>query len=348
MIAKTTAVLFICLAVVTALFTRPVAAETVADFYKGKTLTMVVGFPPGGLNDLSARLVVRHMVKYLPGNPRQILQNMPGAGGLTSTNYLYNIAPKDGTYVGGILRSIPQTAYLGDPNIHFDPAKFAWLGSTSSFADDAYALFIMDNRPIKSWEDLKVPGKRVMLGAVGVDIKLTFSLFTKDALGLNVDITHGYQGTAQLFLAMQNGEIDGQFNSLSSTKAAQSALWRDRKFRALVQYGRTTRHPELPDAPTGREIVKNPNDLALLTFVEVPLYMSLPFAAPPGVPHDRIAALRAAFDQANRDPDFLAEAARSELDVSPIDGEQVAKLVKDMSKVPPDIVEKFKMISTLR
>jgi len=339
---------FVVLALAATLLARPAAADAVADFYKGKTLTVVVGFPPGGLNDISARLVARHIVKYLPGAPRSLVQNMPGAGGLTSTNFLYNIAPKDGTTIGGILRSIPQTAYLGDPNIRFDPAKFLWLGSTSSFADDAYALFIMASRPITSWEDLKRPGKRLMIGAVGVDIKLTFSLFTKEALGLNVDITHGYQGTAQLFLAMQNGEIDGQFNSLSSTKAAQSALWRDKQFRVLVQYGRATRHAELPDAPTGREIVTNPEDLALLTFVEAPLYMSLPFAAPPGVPAERIAALRAAFDQAHKDPEFLAEAARSELDVSPINGDQVAKLVDDMSKVPPAVVEKFKTISTLR
>jgi tripartite-type tricarboxylate transporter receptor subunit TctC len=327
---------------------RPAVADDVGDFYRGKTLTMLVGFPPGGLNDLSARLVARTMVKYLPGNPRQVVQNMPGAGGLTSTNHLYNIAPKDGTYVAGILRSIPQTAYLGDANIRFDPAKFNWLGSTSSFADDAYALFIMSNRPVKSWVDLTATPKPVMIGAVGVDIKLTFSLFVRDILKGNVAVTHGYRGAAELFLAMQNGEIDSQFNSLSSTKAAQAALWRDGAFRALVQFGRQTRHPELPDAPTGRELVTNDADKALLAFVEAPLYMSLPFAAPPGVPPERVRALRDAFDKAHKDPEFLAEAQRSELDVSPIDGDAVGRLVADMSKAPPDVLKRFEAISTLR
>ncbi|HTI86363.1 MAG TPA: tripartite tricarboxylate transporter substrate-binding protein [Alphaproteobacteria bacterium] len=345
--ARATVVILCVLAMAVGL-SRPAAADDVAEFYKGRTLTMVVGFPPGGLNDLSARLVARYMVKYLPGSPRQVVQNMPGAGGLTSTNYLYNVAPKDGTVVAGILRSIPQTAYLGDPNIRFDPAKFNWLGSTSSFADDAYALFIMSDRPVKSWAALKATQKPVMIGAVGVDIKLTFSLFVRDILKGNVAVTHGYRGAAELFLAMQTGEIDSQFNSLSSTKAAQGTLWRDGKFRALVQFGRQTRHPELPDAPTGQELVSNPDDLALLKFTEAPLYMSLPFAAPPGVPAERIKALRAAFDKAHKDPDFLAEAAKSELDVSPIDGDAIARLVEDMSKAPPAIVKKFEAISTLR
>jgi tripartite-type tricarboxylate transporter receptor subunit TctC len=337
-----------CAIAAAALLARSASADGVADFYKGKTLTMLVGFPPGGLNDLSARLVARYLVKYLPGNPRQVVQNMPGAGGLTSTNYLYNIAPKDGTYLAGILRSIPQTAYLGDPNVRFDPKKFIWLGSTSSFADDAYAMIIMADRPIKSWQELRQPGKKIMLGAVGADIKLTFSLFTRDIMGLNVGITHGYVGAAQLFLAMQNGEVDGQFNSLSSTRAAQAALWRDKRFRALLQFGRTTRHPELPDTPTGREIVKDPGDLALLAFAEAPLYMSMPFAAPPGTPQDRVAALREAFAKAHKDPGFLADAAKSELDVSPINGTAVANLIDEISKASPAVVERYKAISTLR
>ncbi|MGE5540306.1 MAG: Bug family tripartite tricarboxylate transporter substrate binding protein [Gemmatimonas sp.] len=326
----------------------PAAADDVADFYRGKQLTMMVGFPPGGLNDLSARLVARYMVKYLPGSPRQVVQNMPGAGGLTVVNYLYNVAAKDGTVVAGILRSIPQTAYLGDPNIRFDVAQFNWLGSTSSFADDAYALFIMSDRPVKSWADLKAAQKPVMIGAVGADIKLTFSLFVRDILKGNIAVTHGYRGAAELFLAMQNGEIDSQFNSLSSTKAAQGTLWRNGAFRGLVQFGRQTRHPELPDAPTGRELVTNDDDRALLAFAEAPLYMSLPFAAPPGVPAERVQALRAAFDKAHTDPDFLAEAAKAELDVSPIDGAAVAKLVADMSTASPALLKRFEAISTLR
>ena len=346
MAKKNTAALWLGLALTAAMLAPPASADPVEDFYKGKTITMLVGFPPGGLNDISARLVARHIVKYIPGTPRQVVQNMPGAGGLTSTNYLYNVAPQDGTYVGGILRSIPQSVYAGDSNARFDPTKFAWLGSTSSFKDDAYAMIIMADRPIKSWEDLKTPGKRVRFGAVGEDIKLAFSLFVKDIMKLNVDVTHGYLGAPQLFLAMQNGEIDGQFNSVTSTKAGQPNLWRDGKFRSLLQFGRTTRLADIPDVPTAREIVKDPNDLALLSFAEAPLYMSLPFAAPPNTPADRIRALRKAFDQTHTDPDFLAEAAKSDLDISPIDGDKVAQLVGEMKTASPDIIEKFKRIST--
>lgn len=325
-------------------FLAPAFADSVAEFYKDKTITMLVGFPPGGLNDISARLVARHIVKHLPGNPRQVVQNMPGAGGLTATNYLYNVAPKDGTHLAGILRSIPQSTILDRANARFDPAKFVWLGSTSSFANDAYAMTIMADRPIKSWQDIKGTGRKVHLGAVGPDSKTQFAVLSREVLGLDVTITMGYPGAAQLFLAMQHGEIDGQFNSISSTRAGQKALWDARKFHAIVQYGRTTRHPELPDTPTARELITNPDDLPLLALIEAPFYMSLPFAAPPGTPPDRAAALRAAFDKAHKDAEFIAEATKAELDVSPIDGAAVDKLVHDMSLVPEAVLTRYRKI----
>lgn len=321
------------------------ASESVADFYRGKTLVMLVGFPPGGLNDLGARIVARYMAKNLPGNPSQVVQNMPGAGGLTSTNYLYNVAPKDGTYVAGILRSIPQSASLDRANVRFEVDKFNWLGSTSSFGDDAYSLTIMANRPITSWQDIKGGAKRVRLGAVGPDSKVLFAKFCRDIMGLNVDITQGYPGAGQIFLAMQGGEIDGVFNGIASTRAVQKTLWNEKQFRVLIQFGRMTRHPDLPDVPTARELFTNAEDLALLEFLEAPFYMSLPFAAPPGIPADRAAALREAFDKAHKDPEFIAEATRAELDVSPINGEAVAKLVSALNNTPPAVVERYRKIS---
>lgn len=319
------------------------------DFYKGKNLTMIVGYAPGGINDIAARLVGRYMVKYLPGDPNLVVQNMPAASGISAINHMYNVAPKDGTTVSIIGRAIPQLAFLGDTNIRFVPDKFTWLGSISSYADDAYPIFIMADRPVKSVSDIGQGGKKIVLGAVGPgSTNLTFALIAKDVLKLNIDVVRGYTGAAPMFLAMQSGELDGQVVGFGSLKAGQKSLWENKQVRALVQFGRSTRHRDLPDAPTGQELAKNAEDLTLIKFAEAPFYMALPFIAPPGLPPDRVQLLRTAFEHAYKDQAFIAEAARLDLDVSPIDGDAVAKLVKEMSAASPGILDRFKTVSGLR
>jgi tripartite-type tricarboxylate transporter receptor subunit TctC len=331
-------------------FTGSARADAIADFYKGKTVSMIVGYAPGGINDISARLVGRYIVKHIPGEPNMVVNNMPAASGIAAINHMYNVAQKDGSVISIIGRAIPQLAYMNDPNIRFDPNKFVWLGSISSYADDAYPIFIMADRPIKSWEELKVPGKKIVLGAVGPgSTNLTFALIAKDTLHLNVDVIRGYTGAAPLFLAMQRGEIDGQVVGLGSLKAGQKTLWEQHKFRALIQFGRTTRHRDLPDAPTGRELAAgDPDALALIAFSEAPFYMALPFIAPPNLPADRAKALQNAFMATMKDPGFVAEAQKLDLDVSPIDGAAVAKLVHDMASTPPAVIDAFKTVSGLR
>jgi tripartite-type tricarboxylate transporter receptor subunit TctC len=341
----------VALAVLSAIaLAAPARAQSVAEFYKGKTLTMIVGYAPGGINDIAARLVGRYMVKHLPGKPSHVVNNMPAASGVAAINHMYNVAQKDGTVVSIIGRAIPQLAFLNDPNIRFDPNKFTWLGSISSYADDAYPILIMADRPIKSWEELKEPGKKIVLGAVGPgSTNLTFALIAKDTLKLNIDVIRGYTGAAPLFLAMQRGELDGQVVGLGSAKAGQRSLWDDKQLRALIQFGRTTRHRELPDAPTGREIAAGDKDaLALIAFAEAPFYMALPFIAPPDIPADRARALREAFMATVKDPAFVAESEKLDIDVSPIDGDEVAKLVREMASTPPAVIEAFKNVSGMR
>jgi tripartite-type tricarboxylate transporter receptor subunit TctC len=324
-------------------------AANADDFYKGKNLTMIVGYAPGGINDIAGRLMARYMVKYLPGTPNQVVQNMPAASGIAAINHMYNVAPKDGTTVSIMGRGIPQLAFLGDDNVRFEPNKFTWLGSISSYADDAYPIFIMADRPIKSWQDLKEPGKKIVLGAVGPgSSNLIFALIAKDALKLNIDVVRGYTGAAPMFLAMQSGEIDGQVVGLGSLRAGQRSLWDNKQVRALIQFGRTTRHRELPDAPTGQELATNPEDLALIKFAEAPFYMALPFIAPPGIPAERAKELRSAFEHSYKDKAFIADAEKLDLDVSPIDGPAVAKLVKDMATVSPAVLDRFKTVSGMR
>ena len=324
------------------LVSPPAAAQSVEQFYKGRSVTMLVGTAPGGINDISARLVARHLGRFIPGNPSFVVQNNPGSGGLVTANRLYNNAEKDGSVVAKIERAVPQLQIQGDRNASFDPVKFTWLGSLSSYADDAYLMLINTNHPAQSVADLKKPGVSVTLGAdTSASSNLIFALISRDILGLNVKVVRGYHGAAPMFLAMQRGELDGQMVGLSSARTGQKDLWAKKAFRPLMHYGRVTRLAEFPDIPTGREMTTDPKALALIEFAELPFQMSLPFAAPPDIPADRAAALRDAFVEMTKDATFVAEAERLGFDVSPIDGDSVLKMIARSAATPKDVITRF-------
>ena len=324
------------------LVSPPAAAQSVEQFYKGRSVTMLVGTAPGGINDISARLVARHLGRFIPGNPSFVVQNNPGSGGLVTANRLYNNAEKDGSVVAKIERAVPQLQIQGDRNASFDPVKFTWLGSLSSYADDAYLMLINTNHPAQSVADLKKPGVSVTLGAdTSASSNLIFALISRDILGLNVKVVRGYHGAAPMFLAMQRGELDGQMVGLSSARTGQKDLWSKKAFRPLMHYGRRNRLAEFSDAPTGREMTSDPQALALIEFAELPFLMSLPFAAPPDVPADRAAALRDAFVEMTKDATFVAEAERLGFDVSPIDGDSVLKMIARSAATPKDVITRF-------
>ena len=228
------------------------AAQSVEPFYKGRTVTMLVGTSPGGINDISARLAARHLSRFIPGNPNVIVQNNPGGGGLVTANRLYFNSDKDGSVLAKLERAVPQLAIQGNPNAQFDPAKFTWLGSLSSYADDAYLMLINANHAANTIADLKAPGISVALGADNAaSSNLIFAVIAKEVLGLNVNVVRGYTGAAPLFLAMQRGELDGQMVGLSSVRTGQRDLWNRKAFRPLMAFGRATRHPEFPAMPIG-------------------------------------------------------------------------------------------------
>jgi tripartite-type tricarboxylate transporter receptor subunit TctC len=321
------------------------SAQSVEQFYKGRNLTLIVGFAPGGINDISGRLVGRHLGRFIPGHPNIIVQNMPGAGGLATANRLYNVAEKDGSVIAGIGRSVPQLAIQGNPNASFDPQKFTWLGSLSSYANDAYLLTVIARHPAKTVADINKPGMTVTLGTDRAGASnVVFALISKEVLALNVNLVRGYQGAAPIFLAMQSGEVDGQVIGFSSIKAGQRDLWNRKELRPLVQFGRLTRLPELPDVPTGRELAAEPKAQALLEFAELPFFMALPFVAPPDVPADRAAALKAAFMAMCKDEAFVEDAKRLGLDVSPIDGAAIGKLLARSAATPKDVIERYNAI----
>jgi tripartite-type tricarboxylate transporter receptor subunit TctC len=324
---------------------RQAAAQSVEPFYKGRTVTMLVGTSPGGINDISARLVARHLSRFLAGNPNIIVQNNSGSGGLVTANRLYFNSDKDGSVLAKLERAVPQLAIQGNPNAQFDPAKFTWLGSLSSYADDAYLMLINANHAAKSVADLKAPGVPVVLGADNAaSSNLIFAVIAKEVLGLNVNVVRGYTGAAPLFLAMQRGELDGQMVGLSSVRTGQRDLWTKGAFRPLMAFGRTRRHAAFPDMPIGRELTGDPGALALIEFAELPFFMALPFAAPPDIPPDRAKALQTAFMAMCRDKIFVEEAEKLGIDMSPIDGDAILTLLARTAATPNDVIARYNAI----
>jgi tripartite-type tricarboxylate transporter receptor subunit TctC len=317
-------------------------AQSVEQFYKGRQITMVVGTSPGGINDISARFVARYLGKYIPGNPAIVVENQPGAGGITSANRLANVFAHDGSVIAKLERAVPLLAIQGDPNVHFDPLKLTWLGSLSSYANDAYLMLVMATSPIKSLEELKQPGHSITLGGDNsASSNFIFATIAKEILGLNIKVIGGYTGAAPMFLAMQRGEIDGQVVGYSSVRTGQRDLWNRHAFRALMQFGRKTRHPDFADIPTGDELAADPAARALLDFAELQFFISLPFAAPPGVPPDRAKALQTAFMQMCKDPDVITAAEKLGIDMSPIDALAVQAAIAKAAATPRDVIERY-------
>jgi tripartite-type tricarboxylate transporter receptor subunit TctC len=346
MFARRTAVLLlICGLFCELVATRPAAAQSVESFYRSRTVTMLVGTSPGGINDISARLVARHLSRFVPGNPTIVVQNNPGGGGLVTANRLYVNSDKDGSVLAKLERAVPQLAIQGNANAQFDPAKFTWLGSLSSYADDAYLMLVNANHPAKTAADLKAPGMGVVLGADNAaSSNLIFAVIAKEVLGLNVTVVRGYTGAAPLFLAMQRGELDGQMVGLSSVRTGQRDLWRKGAFRPLMAFGRDHRHPDFPDMPIARELTADPGARALIEFAELPFFMALPFAAPPDLPPERAAALQSAFTAMCRDKAFIAEAQHLGIELSPIDGAAIVALLAHTAATPHDVITRYNAI----
>ncbi|MDB5595070.1 MAG: family tricarboxylate transporter, receptor protein [Hyphomicrobiales bacterium] len=320
-------------------------APSVEAFYKGKTISLIVPFTAGGLNDLAARLVARHLDRYIPGKPTIVVQNQPSAGGLALANRFANSIDKDGLTLAIMGRALPQFQIMGDPNANFDPLKFTWLGSLSSYANDAYMLLLNTTAAAKTADDLRKPGPATPLGANRTgSTNVTFALLARDVLKLNVQVVRGFPGATDITLAMQRGEVEGQTIDLSAVMSGQRDLWTSKKVRPVVQFGRLTRMADMPDVPTGRELVSDPKDSALLAFAELPFFMAMPFAGPPEIPADRVKALQEGFMAMTKDPAFLADAQKIGIDISAIDGNAVRKLIEDASKTPPDVLARFKKL----
>ena len=325
------------------------AQPTVEGFYKGKQINLIVGYGPGGGYDVVARLLVRYLSRYVAGNPNIVVQNMPGAGSLRATNYLYSVAPKDGTTIGLFGSDMPLIGLIANnPNVQFDPRKFIWLGSSSSFAGDAYILMVRPDAAVKSIAEARASaGRPLVLAGTGEGARDgDVPKILRDTLGLNLKQVLGYPDTPSIFLAVERGEVDGRTFDFSSVKSNRPQWLKPASgFHILLQFARRTRHPELPEVPTARELAPDAAARALIELAEAPLLsMARPFAAPPGVPHERAIALQAAFLAAHRDPLLRAEAASLGIDVSPVDAEDIIRAIEQLTQASPQAFDYMKRL----
>jgi tripartite-type tricarboxylate transporter receptor subunit TctC len=320
----------------------PAAAE---DFYKGKTITIMVANAAGGGYDLYARLLTRHMGRHIPGEPSFIVKNQPGAGGMVMANAMYSTVPRDGLTIGMMSRANPLEPVLGNPAAKFKSENFTWLGTSSSYEDDAYCLVIRADSPIKTIEDARKPGRPVIFGGLaagGTDTDLV--LIARTAFSLNLQLIRGYGGSPDINMAIMRGEVDGRAIGMSSLQNSMAEWLKAGKLRFLAQFGHETRWKGMPDVPTARELAKTPEDKALVELAELPLLLARPFIAPPEIPQAQAAILKQAFMATQSDPDYLKEAKDLQLDISPLSGDEIQRILTRIAHSSPELIERYKDI----
>src|SRR4051812_19595611 len=316
--------------------TNVAAGETPAEFYAGKTFTIVVGSDVGGGYDTNARLLSRHIGKFIPGNPTVIVQNRPGAGSITAANYIYNTAPKDGTTIGMVQRGIPLFKLTNQPGVQYDPEKYTWIGNMSS---EAGVTAVSNTSPVQKTEDLFT--KELVVGGSGAGAENeTGPRLLNAILGTKFKLVSGYKSQTEALLAMERGEIAGigtmSWPTLKTNKAEEV---KSGKIKVLMQNG-LKRDKELPDVPLSIDFAKSEADRQALEFYFTQNTMARPIMAPPGVPADRVAALRAAVIAMGKDQEFRDDAAKIGLDSDPVSGEEVQRVVEKLVKTPPEVVKR--------
>ncbi len=315
-------------------------ADPIEDFYRAHNVDLVVGYSAGGGYDTYARVLARHMSKYIPGNPTIVVQNMPGAGSLKAANYIYGVAPKDGSVFGTFGRGLAMEPLIGTSATRFDARTFAWLGSGSN----EFSMFVLRREaPVQTWSDMQTTPFTVSGEGSGSDPDI-YAAVLKNGFGVKLKLISGYPGTAEMALAIDRGEVDGRASwSWSSLKTLKPEWLANKEVNLPIQMN-LTKNPDLPDVPLVTDFAKTDRERQILDLVISRQTMGRPFAAPPGLPPDRAAVLRAAFDATMADKDFLNEAAERGLDVNPVTGSALDKLVGDLYATPSDVIAETKSL----
>jgi tripartite-type tricarboxylate transporter receptor subunit TctC len=316
-------------------------AQDVASFYRGKTVKVIVSTTTGNGYDSYGRTVARHLAKHLPGNPTMLPQNMPGAGGITAANHFYNLAEKDGTVIGLLQNTVPFEPLYDNKAARFDATRFNWLGSPNS---EISLLLIWHTVPVETIQDLR--SHEVTMAASGANSTPAFyGRLINELLHTRMKIISGYPGQGEAFLAMENREVDGYPTTFwSSLKTIKPGWIRDHQVKALLQYAGEP-SPQFKNVPFGPDLTDNDEDKQLFLLAATSLTVGRPFLAPPGVPPERVAALRRAFSDMFADPDFQADLKKQNLDEDqPKSGAELAAIITRMYAAPPELVERLRKI----
>src|SRR5262245_26595251 len=313
----------------------PAQAQSIAEFYRNKTINVLIGVGVGGEYDLQARLVARHIGKHIPGNPIVVPQNMTGAGGINMANYLFTQATRDGTYIGMLGNNFPATQAVGGQGVRFDSVKFLWLGTMAPVVE---TMAVWSTAGVKTVDDLRQ--QEIVAGASGKGaITYIYPSMMNEYLGTKFKIVTGYPGGNQINLAMERGEVQARNNTWSSWKATKPTWLRDKLINVIVQAG--PRAPDL-DAPSVEEFAKTSDERKLIELVTSGAHLGRPMATTPDVPADRLAALREAYRATMADPEFRDEAAKAGFEVAPVYGEDMQKIVERIMSTPKELASRAK------
>lgn len=325
--------LLLLLTMLTYSLTGPIARAD--DFYAGRTVSLIVGYPSGAAYDVYARLVGRHYGRLIPGKPNVVVSNQPGASSLIATNMLANSAAKDGTVIGAVFERIALEPLVTPSTAKFDGRAFNWLGSVLKVTD---VCMIWHEAPAKSLEDAK--RMEVLVGAAGEAGNSALAPRVLNSfIGTKFKVIGGYGG-AEMFLAMERGETQARCGmSWGGLKASRPDWLKDKKLNIVVQMA-MQKHPELSTVPSILDMVSKTEDRQALEYLYATQEMGRPFLAPPGVPAERVAILRRAFDEMVKDPQFIADATKSNQEVDPIPGTRVQQIVEQLYKTPPEVISR--------
>jgi tripartite-type tricarboxylate transporter receptor subunit TctC len=317
------------------------AQDAVADFYRGKQIAIMVGFSPGGSSSLYAQALARYMGRYLPGSPNFIIQHVPGAGGLVLANNIANTAPRDGTAFGITGRTVAIEPLLGNRNAKFDGRQLNWIGTANV---EYTTCTLWHGAKVKTLQDAL--SMEAVVGGSGADAtEVIFPKAANKLVGTKFKVVLGYPGSTEILLAMERGEVDG-FCGIGWTflKLRKGDWLKDKKLNILYQMS-LEKHPELPHVPAIIDHARTPEDRKVFEFLFAPQEMGRPFFAPPGVPAERVKALREAFASTLKDPQFLAEAEKLGIEVQHVGGEQIQRLVERIYTTPPEVVARAKAVA---
>jgi tripartite-type tricarboxylate transporter receptor subunit TctC len=318
---------------------RESPAQTLEQFYKGKTIDLEIGYPTGGSNDAYGRLLARHIGRHIPGMPAVVPRNTPGAGSFLAVNRVANTAPKDGTVIALGAPTMALDERLGSQGVRFKTADLNWVGRIDSLIN---IVMMWHTSKVKSIAD----AQRIESTLSGTGAGSTVSIYPtvlNNVIGTKFKLVMGYRGSNEAMLAMERGEVEGHSTAWAAVKVAKPDWIRDKTVSIIVQFA-LKRHPELPDVPTAVELARNDEERQVLATVLNASEVGTAFFTTPGIAADRLAALRRAFDATMTDPEFLAEAEKIRLGVSPMTGEELQKLVAQVSGLSPALLEKVRAV----